>query len=285
MNNSIINEIISMNPINENPEVTIDNKFNILELGINPHSQKYILATIFHIHKGRPLTKREIEKEYSLRVSMKDIKFPATFENIESLLEKCQQIPGDVQRDLRLFHDKYTRYGLEKSGERTNTTYCWNPINKKELEPICKRNIFTLDERENFIKNKHHKCELCGKCDIRSNEEGDVMAIDHWRAHKTYKIDSPNIAVLLCQKCNNIHHDNDASKIALKYKENTSIVDNWLNIEKRICDKGPFYYPNEQDRTEQIKNIETIVNYHQQNGRPYPSILNYINVIKNRIKK
>ena len=71
------------------------------------------------------------------------------------------------------------------------------------------------------------------------------LVVDHWRAHSIYNIDSENIAVLLCEKCNNIHHNKDASQIALKYKSDMRIVTNWRNKELEIRSKG--YMPNNAD--------------------------------------
>ena len=85
------------------------------------------------------------------------------------------------------------------------------------------------------------------------------MAVDHWRAHSTYNIDSPKIAVLMCVNCNNIHHNFDASIIAKKYKDNLKVVKNWVKKEKEIRSAG--FPPNEDDLKTQLQ-VKEIITKH-----------------------
>ena len=118
----------------------------------------------------------------------------------------------------------------------------------------------TDSEIDTFFKEKKNKCEMCGTC--KTDNEILRMAIDHWRAYSTYNIDDPKIAVLLCEKCNNIHHNYDASKIALKYKYNILIVKNWIKKENEIRNNG--YMPNEDDIKTQRQNIQSLTDYYKE---------------------
>ena len=50
--------------------------------------------------------------------------------------------------------------------------------------------------------------------------------IDHWRAHSVYGevSDNKELAVLLCEKCNNIKKDKDSSYIPLTYKDDLKLI-------------------------------------------------------------
>ena len=156
-------------------------------------------------------------------------------------------IPGDVQRQIRTANDKK----LIKKKDESNFLYY--VLNDEEKQIKCKRNIFkTLKDRNSFIETKKNKCELCSSKDNR-------MAIDHWRAHSVYNIDDEKIAVLLCETCNNIHHNVDASKILIKKKENVSVINNWISIETKVRESG--FNPNPEDFSNQIKNIREVTEY------------------------
>jgi hypothetical protein len=245
---------------------------NLLKLIRKPTSQVGILATIFESKRGKWLKKRDIEKEYSFRWALRKYEYNELhFRNIEELIENADEIPGDIQRNLRLFYTNFKKYGLEQrekvkgngKEEGTPLMYRWNPIPKSESDNIihpAARNIFkTQNLIDKFIKSKKNTCEICGK---NSNDEDVVrMAVDHWRSHSKYNIDDPRIAVLLCEHCNNIHHNHDACKIALKYKENTSIIKKWIEKEKGIREEG--FYPNETDLKQQNEVYTQINDYHK----------------------
>ena len=86
------------------------------------------------------------------------------------------------------------------------------------------------------------------------------MAVDHWRAHSVYNIDDPRIAVLLCETCNNIHHNYDAIKIPLKYKNDLQILKSWVKKEKEIRSYG--FVPNEEDSKQQKEIIQQLVTHY-----------------------
>lgn len=166
---------------------------------------------------------------------------------VEDLLE-AGSIPGDVQRQIRTV--TINRKLIKRDSEEKEIFY---KLNDEEKQITCQRNLFKKQEdRDSFVKSKKNKCELCSSEDNR-------MAIDHWRAHSVYNIDDEKIAVLLCETCNNIHHNVDASKILLKKKENVSVINNWISVETRIRKSG--FNPNSEDFSNQIKNIKKVTEY------------------------
>jgi len=225
-----------------------ESKFNMLDLQKQnmrkgKKTQTYVLAEIFHENIKTTLSKAFIEKEIVRR------------------LEGEQ--PGDLQRNIRTFCDKFEKYGLKKKETVTGLKpeYIWDPIDKSQLEDIihpAARNLFKRpQDKKNFSNSKNNKCEMCG--------DNKRMAIDHWRAHSVYNIDSIDIAVLLCEKCNNIHHNYDASKIAVKYIYNIDIIKNWVKKENEIRCKGKDkeFSPNKADLETQQQNIKEIIDYYK----------------------
>lgn len=229
-------------------------------------TQKYILAEIFTEKKGEWITKREVEKQLVLRWSLRDIDDETKFTK-KYMISRATYVPGDIQRDLRLFYDTFNKYGLKKKEKNKllniELSYMWNPITIDKIEDIIHpeaRNILkTEDDINRFLKTKNYKCEICGAC--KSDNETLRMAVDHWRAHSIYNIDDHKIAVLLCEKCNNIHHNHDASKIALKYKDNMSIIKKWIKKEKEIRSYG--FLPNDNDMKTQIKVKQSITDHYK----------------------
>lgn len=221
-------------------------------------TQNRIIAEIFERNVGVSLTKRDIEREYSLKWLFRNVEFPLHCESIDDLIqtENLGQIPGDVQRMLRTFHDKFKNYGLERAENdvdgRRILTYTWNPIRADEvIRPAAARTIFPDHvERERFAASRGNRCEICCNGDER-------LAVDHWRAHSRYNIDSPDIAVLLCETCNNIHHNFDAVRIVRRYQNRTYVIRNWIDIEQRVRDAG--YPPDDIDRAEQSDIITQIL--------------------------
>jgi len=226
-----------------------DEKYSLIE-NTKENTQIRILAEIFEDYIGKEISKREVEKIYGFKISCKNVNFN-TINSIHELIDESENLPGDLQRDIRIFYDKFKKYGLKKIGKGKTLKYIWNPVNKYEdFVKRCPRNLFKKDkERFAFCKLKNNECELC-------NVSGERMAIDHWRAHSVYGIDNIEIAVLLCEKCNNIHHDYDAIKVAKNYNTNTKIIKNWIKIESRMQKLG--HMPNEDDKKEQLKTIKFI---------------------------
>jgi hypothetical protein len=246
---------------------TTEEEFNIIEILLNSireNSQhKYFLNTFIRHGFNVRISKRQLEKEFGLQYAFKDVTIneanPIT--SINQLTDLAGYLPGDLQRTLRTFYDKYHDYGIQRDDSGDNIYYWWTPITRNEYNwingtPIVPRNIFNNDEeRDAFVASKQGKCEICSST--------TRLAIDHWRAHSVYKIDSPLIAVLLCEQCNNTHHNYDGSKIMIKKKENLQCVRNWFEIEKRICANG--YPPNESDKKCQNENIEAVIHYYRNN--------------------
>jgi hypothetical protein len=298
--------------------------FNLVEM-TKEGTQLRTIAVIFENNIGNPISKRDIEKEYTARTMAAKISFPITFTSMEHLIASLDYAPGDVQRQLRTFHVKFKRYGLVRKEnptnkppglsslnrdklvalslkynmgsvdgvtnkkltkdelkkqiqncdlyqeeldnyENDNILYIWNPKKKSDLDTIVRpalRNIFKTDlDRDAFVQSKEDKCELC---EISSKEER--LAVDHWRAHSVYNIDEQGIAVLLCETCNNIHHNYDASKCIVNNKDNIKYIKNWIKTEKKVREMG--YLPNEEDLKTQGENIQT-VNVYYETMHPLP---------------
>jgi hypothetical protein len=244
--------------------------FNLIELQKKStvSSQCQIIASIFENNIYRPLSKRDIEKEFGLRCCLQHISFPKQFDSIEDIISQCLPLPGDVQRALRNFYTKYEKYGLEchqEKGKR-KIVYIWNPKLMSEFDITVSetmRNIFKTKAKVEEFKNMYNNmCELCAS-DKR-------LSIDHWRAYSTYKIDDEKLAVLLCEKCNNIHHNRDAIHCAKNHADDITYLKKWLDIETRIRQNG--FMPNEKDALYQRKIQQQISNrweYHHK--APLPS--------------
>lgn len=243
---------------------TQDNTFSVVKKllsEVNSDSHHSILLQLFVRHGYNvPLSKRQIEKELGLTLAFRNVQFGEgiMIHNLQELIQLASLLPGDLQRDLRTFHDKYKNYGLQRTGEGKTIQYSWTPITEEEYNwiqgtPIVPRSIFnTEEERFTFVLSKRGMCEIC--------DNKDRLAIDHWRAHSIYNIDTPNIAVLLCEQCNNIHHNHDASTIILKKKGNIQCIKNWIAVEKRIRENG--YMPNEKDIQTQNEHIDAVFKYY-----------------------
>ena len=236
----------------DNTIVDENEKYSLIE-NTKKGTQKRTIAEIFDNRKGIWIPKREIEKIFGLKTALKDVDL-STINNMDDLLKQAKNLPGDLQRQIRTFYNKFCKYGLKREGVGKNLKYKWEPVNKYEdFVKDCPRDLFkTKHDRYNFANQKNFKCEVCG-----NGGEGERMAIDHWRAHSIYKIDDRKIAVYLCEKCNNIHHNHDAVKIALKYYKNINIIEKWIGIELRIRNNG--FMPNNNDKKKQIEGIKTII--------------------------
>ena len=214
-------------------------------------SQFEIIATIFENNIHRSLTKRDIEKEFGLRYCFQHVQFPQTFQSMEDMISQSMPLPGDVQRALRNFYTKFQKYGLECHEEEEKSkrkiVYVWNPKLLSEFDTtVCEtmRNIFKTKAKIEVFKSLHHNvCELC--------DSDKRLSIDHWRAYSTYHIDDENIAVLLCEKCNNIHHNRDAIHCVKKNADDINYLKKWVQIETRIQQHG--FMPNEKDAMYQQK--------------------------------
>ena len=236
-------------------------KYN-LDKEIRHGTQKYYIMKILEECQGEYISKRELEREFSFRWAFREINDDEKLTKFEFIKKACN-IPGDVQKRIRDTYKEMKKYGMECIGDRETLKYRWNPIKREQLEDIihpCARNLLKTDkEIKDFYKLKKNKCEMCGAS--KTDEQTRRMAIDHFRAHSKYNIDNKCIGVLLCEKCNNIHHNYDACKIALTYKDNLKIVKNWVKKEKEMRDKG--FLPNEEDLALQKKVISEIIEYYQ----------------------
>ena len=193
-------------------------------------------------------------------------------------------IPGDLQRQLRTFFCTYEKFGLRKVGK---DVYEWELIvltdddfNRLITDDIrAPRNIFkTKQERMDFQKEKGSSCEIC-----KSKKR---LAIDHFRAHSVYNIDTIDIAVLLCEHCNNIHHNYDGIHILENHLQKKILtmdtVWNWIDIERRVRENG--HLPNDKDKNEQNTTIDNIVSWYNtipENKNRWDDVIN--NLIKMKL--
>ena len=219
-----------------------------------PNTQMRIIAEIFENNKNIPISKKELENQFGIRYIAKNIKYPIHLTCVEDLIGAVEALPGDLQRTIRTFYDKFKDYGVSQTGELVSITYTYSPILLSECDIIIKkvaRQLFNETDRIAFIQSKNNKCQLC------SSQKR--LAIDHWRSHSVYNINDKRIAVLLCETCNNTHHNFDASHCIKKNME-IKYVKNWITIEKNIRSYG--FYPNDNDLKTQRENIIKVNEYY-----------------------
>ena len=232
-------------------------------------TQTHIIGNIFYnLRYNFTMSNREVQTRYGIKwltQNMSNDVF-AELKTVDEFIDWCckydQFLPGDLQRQMRTFHEKYEKFGLQKIGESSNVKYVWkSELTDEDITLLMNddvkapRNIFkTSKERKNFVKEKSAKCEMCNS--------QRRLAVDHWRAHKIYNIDNKGLAVLLCEHCNNIHHDYDAIHILDHHlrKDNLTMdmVWKWIDIESNVRKEG--FYPNAKDKDEQVKTIDKIIN-------------------------
>lgn len=216
-------------------------------------NQLELMSYLFDTY-GPVIAKKDLETWLAMLTCLKDID-PSNlqFDNYEDIMERCGNIPGDVARQLRTFYNKYTNNGIKQYKLNGKIYYEWDITEQsKNKEPEVPRNIFkNTADREKFLKEKNNKCEIC--------DSNNRLAVDHWRAHSIYNIDNKDIAVLLCERCNNIHKNKDPSVLISKNKNNIDLLKRWINIECRIRQSG--FLPNNEDVIKQKNTIKEINDY------------------------
>lgn len=230
----------------------------------NPNTQMRLLATIFENKINIYISKSDLETEFVIRWLLRNTALPIVLTSIEESFEHFDKSPGDVQRQLRTFYHKFKDYGLTQLVSNKTPGYIYIPKLKTDCECIIRpaaRNLFNTQSRKDFMNYHKNKCQLC-----YSNTR---LAIDHWRAHSVYNIDDKQLAVLLCEKCNNIHHNFDASRCIEKNIDSIKYIQNWITIETNIRSLG--FEPNEEDLRTQHDNMVK-VNYY------YDSLLTPLNI-------
>lgn len=243
-------------------------------------TQLHYIAKVFENSPNKWLSKPDIEGawviDYMFSELSDDDEIKMTKKDMRILWQKKQ--PGDIQRTLKTVYAKYKKMGLKKKNwhrhnlqqrieagymnvRLTTPLYCWNPICTYKTEilihPVC-RNIFpTSSQREEFIESKDFKCEMCFA--NKKNTETIRLGVDHWLAHSVYGEDSDNkeLAVLLCEKCNNIKKDRDSSYIPLTYKDDLKLIRRWY---KKELEMSKIVLPNktEHDLKMRKENISKI---------------------------
>jgi hypothetical protein len=269
----ILSKMIAAELEQTQPQPQALQPFNIISTLYNASragTQDQIILNIFKKREyGTKIAKRLIEKEFGLTLALQNVDI-ANITCLEDILAQAENLPGDLQRQLRTFHDKYHKYGLDREGTGDNIRYFWNDISRDEYDynrgvVVAARNIFKDNTtKQAFIDAHNNQCEIC---------EGKTrLAVDHWRAHSVYGVDSPQIAVLLCETCNNIHHNYDASRIIKKHKHNIQYIKNWIKIEKRIRDNG--FMPTNSDADDQNKAIDQVnFEFAANTGAPFQELL------------
>ena len=158
--NTIIRERTEQDPLVNLTEMT------------NEGTQKRTIADLFERNRNIWISKRFIETNFTLTTSLNHVDFMNIVNSVthstitgtneefnesflSRLIETCAHVPGDVQRQLRTFHNDFCRYGLRKRGTGSNIEYCWVPIRRSEMETIihpAMRNIFnTVEQRNDFM--------------------------------------------------------------------------------------------------------------------------------------
>ena len=300
-NESVTSEDLLASSDEETEETeVIEPRFNLVE-NTKKDTQLRKIAEIFEDNVGTPIASTKINTIYSLNFCFSKIHKPFNQEDLKDIssyddlnryiqkvfLENDVTLPGDVQRQLRTFNDKFKDKGLtcyKTKGKKSRPIYKWDPKPLSEIElivPPAARNIFKKQkDLENFSKKKKNKCEICGHSKGR-------MAVDHWRAHSIYNIDDVKIAVLLCEDCNNIHSNRDASHIMTKHKNDISVIQNWIKKEREIRDNG--FEPNSEDKKAQDDNIKVIIDYWNKKDidltKQFKTITNSDNNLNNKFDK
>jgi hypothetical protein len=115
--------------------------FNIITKLLSECRKGTQTETLLQIYLKRgycsPITKCEIEKVYWF-TTFKDVKFNGgiIINDIDQIVQMSRNLPGDVERQLRSFYDKYHAYGLQRDGEGDAIRYCWLPISEEEFDLI-----------------------------------------------------------------------------------------------------------------------------------------------------
>lgn len=243
-------------------ELPIDDQMFSLIENTKPDSQMRLLAEIFESKPHIPISKSDLETNFVINWLFKNITFPIEISSTADIFEYVDKAPGDVQRQLRTFYDRFKEYGLSYSNENKNVMYTYIPKLKSECEDIiipAPRNLFNNEtSKDDFIHSRGRKCELC--------HNDNRLAIDHWRAHSVYNINDKRIAVLLCEQCNNIHHNFDASHCIEKNMTNIQYIKNWVHIENKIRSLG--FEPNKDDLKTQNENIMKVNAYYSSLSSP-----------------
>lgn len=222
-------------------------------------NQKNMITELILNNPNKPIPKRGIEKIFTSHFSMKELS-DEDIKNIKSkneLIEKMGFIPGDVQRQVRS-----VVADLKKKGYHITKTdkdiYLYEPEKNAFAVPLNdQRHIFNdPNEKKAFIESHDGRCEFCGSKHSFENPHN----IDHWRPYNRYHNSNQSNAVLLCEGCNQMHHDHDGSVLIKKLdaKHDSRKIENWIRIETRIRELG--LYPNGDDIEYQERIVKKLYN-------------------------
>ena len=121
-----MNENVSDDTIN-----TTDSYVSLIDL-TTAHTQSRLIAEIFNNQPHVPIPKREVERQFAIRHMSKNNIYPIVINCIQDLLDILENAPGDLQRTLRTFFEKFSKYGLHKQGDGDDIVYTFIPILKSE---------------------------------------------------------------------------------------------------------------------------------------------------------
>ena len=170
-NESVTSEDLLSSSDEETEETeVIEPRFNLVE-NTKKDTQLRKIAEIFEDNVGTPIASTKINTIYSLNFCFSNIHKPFNQEDLKDVssyddlnryiqkvfLENDVTLPGDVQRQLRTFNDKFKDKGLtcyKTKGKKSRPIYKWDPKPLSEIElivPPAARNIFKKQkDLENF---------------------------------------------------------------------------------------------------------------------------------------
>jgi len=219
-------------------------------------TQLHLIADIFEKNPNIRLSSKQICTAYSLQWLMNQCNEKSLTTDIAELLklditQLNVEMPGDVQRQLRTFHDHHGHHGITQTFEGATPYYIYDPSIIHCTIKFQPRS-FANDDIKMIRYRNNNRCECCG---IPTDEKIPRIkpCADHWRSWSRYhlvsNISSEGNCVLLCQTCN-ISKSNKPG-IHLVRKGICSLI-TWQAIEDRITRNG--FPPNEEETTE-IENI------------------------------
>lgn len=135
-------------------------------------TQYRYIAEIFSSNIGQSVSSREVNTAWTFNYcfsqtnkpfNKEDWKNISSYDDINNALQKTfldndVSLPGDIQRQLRTFNDKFGDYGLLCDQRGKTPIYTWEPKSMEELDkivPPAARNIFkTKKESDAFVNKK-----------------------------------------------------------------------------------------------------------------------------------
>jgi len=234
---------------------------NTLRKYHRPGTQLHSIATILEDRPNEWISASNINTMYALRWILKQLLDKGLSTDIVELTtlnitDLDISLPGDVQRQLRSFHDAHGHHGVEQKFIGPSPYYKYDPsiihsIDDAETRFMGGNDIQEVRDRTNSV------CECCG---IPTDD--DIPRIkacgDHWRSWSRYRhvpnISSVGNCVLLCQTCNIIKSNRSGIHLVRK---NKCSLEKWQEIEDRITANG---FPPSDEESSAIESIRRELN-------------------------